>query len=290
MPSLKSLKVRIQSVKSTQKITKAMKMVSASKLRRARNAYEAAEPYAKAMGAMMGDVAGTPSRNKLLRGNGRDDTHLLVVITSDRGLCGSFNSSIVKQVNHDLGQLLKQGKKVKLYCIGKKGAESLKFIHSENVVKEIHDVSGKVINFETAQQIAEELIESFEQGEYDVCTVYFNHFLSAISQQVIKKQLLPLARTEGQESNDNANSVYGFEPDEEESFIEELVHKNFVAQINYAILDSGASEHGARMSAMDNATRNSEEMIGQLNLVYNRTRQAYITSELIEIISGAEAV
>jgi F-type H+-transporting ATPase subunit gamma len=242
------------------------------------------------MGDMMGDIAETPSRNKLLRGSGRDETHLLVVITSDRGLCGSFNSSIVKQVNHDMEQLLKQGKKVKLYCIGKKGAESLKFVHNENIVKEVHDVSGRIINFETAQQIADELIRNFEDDEYDVCTVYFNHFLSAISQQVTKKQLVPLGKAEAQESNDNVNSVYDFEPDEDDIFIDELIRKNFVAQINYAILDSGASEHGARMSAMDNATRNSEDMIGQLNLVYNRTRQAYITSELIEIISGAEAV
>lgn len=292
MPSLKSLKLRIKSIKSTQKITKAMKMVAASKLKRAREQAEAAGPYASRMNAIVRTLAknapaANPNEVSLLTGTGSDKTHLIIVATSDRGLCGGFNSSIIKASRKQIDLLIREGKNVKIMCVGKKGYDLLKGQYGKKIILRLDGIGRKGVRFQEASEIAEKVMELFEKGEFDVCTIIFNKFKSAISQILTQQQLVPLSI---EEANDNEVSVpYEYEPSEEE-ILEQLLPKNIAIQMYYSLLENNASEQGARMSAMDNATRNSGEMIKKLNLVYNRTRQAYITKELIEIISGAEAL
>jgi len=289
MPSLKDLKLRIDSVKSTRKITKAMQMVAAAKLRRAQEAAEAARPYAERMASVMAGVAGSVQGRdgapRLLTGTGSDRTHLLVVMTSERGLCGGFNSSIVKLARARIERLKRDGKTVKILTVGKKGREQLKREHSDLFIGHVDLSEVKRIGYENAQEIARDLIARFDAGEFDVATLYFNTFKSVISQIPTERQVIPVKVEEDAASGE----VYDYEPDEEE-ILRELLPRGVATQIFTALLENGASEQGARMSAMDNATRNAGEMIDKLTIRYNRTRQAVITSELIEIISGAEAL
>jgi F-type H+-transporting ATPase subunit gamma len=296
MPSLKEFRLRIRSVRSTQKITKAMKMVAAAKLRRAQEAAQAARPYAERMERMLaslarsiGDRAGAP---RLLSGTGADKRHLVVVATSDRGLCGSFNSSIVREARRLIRELLAEGKEVKILCVGRKGRDQLRRDFGRLIIDTIEDVGRRRLGFDDAARVADRLAEMFANDEFDVCTIVYNRFRSAISQIVTRQQLIPFAGTAvaAPVAEDKAvRGVYEFEPDEEE-ILARLLPNNVAVQIYTALLESGASEQGARMTAMDSATRNAGEMIDRLTVNYNRTRQAVITKELIEIISGAEAL
>ena len=290
MANLKTLKNRIKSVKSTQKITKAMKMVAASKLRRARMKAEAAQPYAKSMekilSSVAGSLAGSSSVFPLLSGNGNEHRHLLIVATSDRGLCGAFNSSIVRAARKKIAELKLSGRDVKILCIGKKGYDQLKTQHGKIIIETLEGVSKAQLSFADAEAVAHKVIKLFDDNHFDVCSIYYNAFKSVISQIVTLQQLIPLDIT----SLSGAKQVgYEYEPSEE-VILADLLPRNIAVQIYHALLENAASEQGARMSAMDNATRNAGEMIKGLTLVYNRTRQAAITKELIEIISGAEAL
>lgn len=300
MPSLKDLRNRIASVRSTQKITSAMKMVAASKLRRAHEQAEAARPYAELMDRMLRSLAGraaTPGQGpKLIAGTGRDEVHLLIPITSDRGLCGAFNGSITRETRRQIRQLREKGKTVKLLCVGRKGRDNLRRDFASLIIEGLTDVGRRRLSFSEADAIATNVLARFDAGEFDVCTVIYNRFKSAISQIVTVQQLVPVAVPAAEDGAAAApavsaatRAVYEFEPDEEQ-ILKELLPRNLAIQIYRSLLESGASEQGARMTAMDNATRNAGEMINKLTLTYNRTRQAYITKELIEIISGAEAV
>ncbi len=298
MPNLKDLRVRIASVKSTQKITSAMKMVAAAKLRRAQEQAEAARPYAERMERMLSSLAaasaGKEGAPELLAGNGRNQVHLLIVGTADRGLCGGFNSSIVREVRRRIAALRDDGKTVKLLCVGRKGRDQLSRDFGGAIIDTIEDVARPRLRFEAADGIAKRTAQMFEAGEFDVCTIYYARFQSAISQIVTAQQLIPFAPAEsdGVEAADasgNSLAVYEYEPSEEE-ILAALLPRNLAVQVYRALLENSASEHGARMTAMDNATRNAGDMIDNLTLTYNRTRQAAITSELIEIISGAEAL
>jgi len=290
MPSLKDLKVRINSVKSTQKITSAMKMVAAAKLRRAQEAAEAARPYAERMERMLGSLAasmaGRDGAPVLLAGNGRDQVQLIVVMTSDRGLCGGFNSSIVRAARRKVRDLRDEGKQVKLFCVGRKGRDQLKRDLGDIIIGHMEDVGRPRLAFPVADQIGVKLVQLFEQGEFDVAHLVYNKFKSAMTQFVTFQQLIPFAVPEGQGPSD---VFYDYEPDETE-ILEALLPRNLGVQVFRALLENSASEEGARMTAMDSATRNAGEMINKLTIFYNRSRQAYITKELIEIISGAEAV
>ncbi|HEU5046664.1 MAG TPA: F0F1 ATP synthase subunit gamma [Rickettsiales bacterium] len=291
MPSLKDLKNRIKSVKSTQKITKAMKMVSAAKLRRAKERAEAARPYAEKMAAVVASVAASQSakssNNPLMSGTGKLDTHLIVVMTSDRGLCGAFNSSITRATKKKVAELRRAGKEVKLFCVGKKAYELLKADFGHVIVGRLTDIGRKQIGYTDAEHVARAVMKQFETGTIDAVHIVFNHFKSAISQVVTFQQIIPLEAPENSETA--GNLLYEFEP-EEDAILPDLLPRNITVQIYSALLENAASEQGARMTAMDNATRNAGEMIGKLTLRYNRTRQATITKELIEIISGAEAL
>ncbi|MFN4276543.1 MAG: F0F1 ATP synthase subunit gamma [Ferrovibrio sp.] len=294
MPSLKSLRVRINSVKSTQKITKAMKMVAASKLRRAQEAAEAARPYAERMAGILASLAagqaGSDTAPRLLVGTGRDDVHLLVVATAERGLCGAFNSSIVKLARRKIEELTAQGKTVKILCVGKKGRDQLRRDHAAKIVDTVDLAKVKRVGFAEAQEIADRVVAMFEAGEFDVAHVFFNNFKSVISQVPTVQQLIPAMSGDTATAAPELNgAIYEFEPDEE-TILTQLLPRNLSMQVYRALLENAASEQGARMSAMDNATRNAGEMIKKLTTVYNRSRQAQITKELIEIISGAEAV
>lgn len=291
MANLKDLKARIGSVKSTQKITKAMQMVAAAKLRRAQEAARAASPYAKAMEGMLNSLASRIDSNNapaLLVGNGKSNIHLLVIMSSDRGLCGGFNTAIIKEAKRQIASLTAQGKTVKVISVGKKGFEQLKADYQSNIIHRSDAASQKTVSYEDASEVSQKILSAFESGEIDTCSMVFNKFKSAISQVVTTQKLIPLDTGEPQEV-ENTNAVYEFEPSEE-AILTELLPKNLAVQIFSALLENAASEQGARMTAMDNATRNAGDMIKKLTLVYNRTRQAAITSELIEIISGAEAV
>jgi F-type H+-transporting ATPase subunit gamma len=294
MPSLKSFRVRIASVKSTQKITSAMKMVAAAKFRRAQEQALAARPYAERMARMLGSLAGAVSSAegpRLLAGTGADKTHLIVVATSDRGLCGAFNSSIVRGARQFIRQLLADGKTVKILCVGRKGRDQLRRDYAKLIVETIEDVGKRRLAFSDAERVTGRILKRFDDGDFDVCTVFYNRFRSAISQIVTKQQLIPfqVEATQSPAASDDNLAVYEFEPDEEE-ILADLLPRNLAVQIYRALLENAASEQGARMTAMDNATRNAGDMIKKLSLQYNRTRQASITKELIEIISGAEAV
>ena len=294
MPSLKDLRVRIASVKSTQKITSAMKMVAASKLRRAQTAAEEARPYADRMQRMLGALtASLPTLDaapQLLAGSGSDETHLIVAFTADRGLCGGFNGSIVRECRHRIHALRREGRTVKVLCIGRKGRDGLNREFGDAIVATHEHVSGTGVRYEVARDIAAELRNRFEAREFDVCTLVFNRFKSVISQEVTRQELIPFPIPDiAEEEHPRPKALYIMEPTEEE-ILEVLLPRNLSVQMYRALLESYASEQGARMTAMDNATRNAGEMIDNLTLTYNRTRQASITNELIEIISGAEAL
>jgi len=294
MPSLKDLRLRINSVKSTRKITSAMKMVAASKLRRAQSSAESARPYAARMermlGALAGSLAGQAGAPKMLSGTGKDDVHLVVVATSDRGLCGGFNGSIVRATRHLVNDLLRQGKTVKLITVGRKGRDQLRREFGSSFIETYDGIGKRGVTFVEANTIANKISALFEEGAFDVCTIIYNRFQSAISQVVTRQQLVPFPVPELKaEVDGGANALYEFEPSEE-SILAELLPRNLAVQVFRALLESGASEQGARMTAMDNATRNAGDMLNSLTIRYNRSRQAQITKELIEIISGAEAL
>ncbi|HYL33648.1 MAG TPA: F0F1 ATP synthase subunit gamma [Stellaceae bacterium] len=295
MASLKDLRNRIRSVRSTQKITSAMKMVAASRLRRAQEQALAARPYAERMERMLGSLAANlrnqPNAPKLLAGTGSDQTHLLLVATSDRGLAGGFNATILREARRTLRALQRDGKTVKLFTVGRKGRDALRRDNAKLIVESLTEIGRPRLTFANAEDIAGRLVDRFEAGEFDSCTVIFNRFKSAISQIVTKQQLIPFAAPEAKEKekSDTKGAIYTFEPEEGE-ILTELLPRNLAVQIFTALLENAASEQGARMTAMDNATRNAGEMIDRLNITYNRSRQAAITKELIEIISGAEAL
>ena len=286
MPSLKDLKTRIDSVKSTRKITQAMQMVAAAKLRRAEEAASAARPYAERFDAVLAGLAGGIGEDgpKLLKGTGSDQTWLLVVMTSERGLCGGFNSSIVRLAKAQAKKLVDDGKTVKILTVGKKGREQLRRDYGDHFVGHVDLSEVKRVGYTNAQDIASDIIGRFDAGEFDVAMIYFNKFESVISQVPQELQIIP-AKIEASEDA----TVFDYEPGDEE-ILAELLPRGVATQILAALLENGASEQGARMSAMDNATRNAGEMIDKLTIQFNRTRQAVITNELIEIISGAEAL
>ena len=289
MASLKDMRVRIAATKATQKITKAMQMVAASKLRRAQSAAEAARPYAERMGKVLGSiasaVAGSDSAPKLLAGTGSDKVHLLVVCTAERGLCGPFNSAIVRLAREKIGALMNEGKEVKILCVGRKGQDQLRRQFGKQIIETVELRGVKQLGFEHADMIAKKVVTLFEHGGFDVCTLFFSRFKSVIAQIPTAQQIIPPVF----EATEGAGASYEYEPEEEE-ILAELLPRNLSVQVFRALLENAASEQGARMTAMDNATRNAGEMIRKQTLTYNRTRQAMITKELIEIISGAEAL
>jgi F-type H+-transporting ATPase subunit gamma len=299
MATLKELRNRIRSVRSTQKITSAMKMVAASRLKRAQEQAEAARPYATRMERMLSSLAanlkGQATVPRLLAGSGGDAVHLLVVATSDRGLAGGFNASILRETRRTIRGLQGAGKTVKLFTIGRKGRDSLRRDHRKLIAESRIDVGRPKLTFDSAREIADQVLALFEAGEFDVCTIVFNRFRSAMTQIVTRQQLIPFAPPAPKEKEKEAiaatasGAIYEFEPEETE-ILGELLPRNLAVQIFTALLENGASEQGARMTAMDNATRNAGDMIDRLNITYNRSRQAAITKELIEIISGAEAL
>ncbi len=295
MPSLKALKNRITSVKSTQKITKAMKMVAAAKLRRAQEAAEAARPYSERMAAVMASLASRvqvgPESPKLLAGTGKDQVHLLVIASSERGLAGGFNTNIVRLARKKLEELQGQGKTVKLLFVGKKARAPFLRTHKQLIVGTIDQTHIKTVAFSDAKAVADEVTNRFEAGEFDVAHLFFSRFRSALVQEPTRLQIIPAALPALAESAaaGDAPAAVEYEPDEE-SILAELLPRNLAVQVFRALLENAASEQGSRMTAMDNATRNAGDMINKLTITYNRTRQAAITKELIEIISGAEAL
>jgi len=302
MPSLRDYRDRIKSVKSTRKITSAMKMVAASKLRRAQEQAEASQPYASAMAAMLARVAKNvvinDSSSRLLVGTGSDQKHLLVVVSADRGLCGGFNANVAKKVREQVAHLQREKKDVSILCVGSKAADILRSTHSSFIEKTFNGITGKSrVEFADANKVTQYILEQFVAGGFDVCTLVYNEFVSVLSQKPEAQQLIPFKLPEFSEEDDQQEeeseeetlSPYDFEP-EEEKILDSLLPRNLGVQIYRAILDSSAGEQAARMTAMDNATRNAGEMINDLTLQYNRARQAAITKELIEIISGAEAL
>jgi F-type H+-transporting ATPase subunit gamma len=292
MASLKDLKNRIASVKSTQKITKAMQMVAAAKLRRAQEAAEAARPYAERMGNVLAALgaayAGREDAPQLLAGNGKDQVHLLVVATGERGLAGGFNSSIARLARDTAQKLLAEGKTVKILTVGRKGNDILKRVFADKIVDAISFREVRQLGYVQASQVGEKVLAMFEAGEFDVATLFFARFKSVIAQIPTAQQLIP-AKFEGAEASTEGSVSYEYEPDEE-AILNDLLPRNISVQVFRALLENNASFFGAQMSAMDNATRNAGDMIKKLTLVYNRQRQAQITKELIEIISGAEAL
>ncbi len=291
MPSLKDLKNRIASVKSTQKITRAMQMVAAAKLRKAQERAEAARPYAERMDRVLASVGVSYAKRDdapaLLKGTGKNDTHLLVVATAERGLCGGFNSSIAKMAREHARELIADGKSVKILCVGKKGYDALKRLFADQIVEGITLREVKQIGYANAQDIGNKVLAMFEAGEFDVATLFYSRFKSVISQEPTTHQLVPARFDEETGAGDSLS--YDYEPDES-VILEDLLPRNVKVQILRALLENGAGEMGAKMSAMDNATRNAGDMIERLTLSFNRQRQAQITKELIEIISGAEAL
>ena len=291
MPSLKDMRVRIAATKATQKITKAMQMVAASKLRRAQAAAEAARPYAGHMGKVLGNIAGAlgdlASAPRLLSGTGSDNVHLLLVCTAERGLCGPFNSAIVRLARERANALVAQGKEVKFFCVGRKGYEQLRRLYERQIIEHIELRSVRTLGFEHAESIAEKIIRLYDAGAFDVCSLFFSRFRSVMAQIPTAQRIIPPEFEPGT-ANDMGGASYEYEPEEDE-ILAELLPRNVAVQIYRALLENSASFYGAQMSAMDNATRNAGEMIRKQTLSYNRTRQAMITKELIEIISGAEA-
>ncbi|MEE2943750.1 MAG: F0F1 ATP synthase subunit gamma [Pseudomonadota bacterium] len=291
MPSLKDLKNRIESVKNTRKITKAMQMVAAAKLRRAQDAAEASRPYTERFNAVLGGLAasvgGSDSAPKLLSGTGSDQTHLLVVMTAERGLCGGFNSNIAKLARAKADELKAAGKTVKILTVGKKGRDAIKRDLGDAFVGHVDLTEVKRIGYENAQEIARDLLARFDGGEFDVATIFYAKFQNVVTQIPTAQQIIPAAFDTAED--EGATTLYDYEPSEE-AILADLLPRGVATQIFAALLENGASEQGARMSAMDNATRNAGDMIDQLTIEFNRSRQAVITNELIEIISGAEAL
>ena len=292
MPSLDDLKKRIGSVKSTQKITKAMKMVAAAKLRRAQESAESSRPYSDSMKDLIESISKgyspTSTDRNLLTGDEKDQTHLLILFTSERGLCGGFNSTVTKALKDKINELENNNKNIKIICVGKKGYDILKRQFSEKITEVIDMRAVKSVSYIDAKNIADKIIKMFFEGDFDVCSIFYNKFKSVISQIPTEQQVIPVAN-DNETENEKKDDFFEFEPGESE-ILEELLPLNFTIQIFKALLESAASEQGARMSAMDNASRNASDMIDNLTLFYNRSRQAVITKELIEIISGAEAV
>ncbi len=290
MASLDDLKKRIASVKSTQKITKAMKMVAAAKLRRAQESAEKGRPYSEKMNNVILNlsygISDKENAPKLLSGTGQEKTHLCVVMTSDRGLCGGFNSNIIKKAKSYFSKILDEGKELKIITVGSKGNDQLKRVYGDKIIENISFKDSKNANYFDADKVGKMVIEKFEASEFDVCTIFYNQFKNVITQIPQAQQIIPL-NNEGEESN--SEESYEFEPDEDE-ILSNLLPKNISTQIFKAMLENSASEQGSRMSAMDNATRNAGEMVDKLTIEYNRSRQAAITKELIEIISGAESL
>ena len=286
------MRVRIASTKATQKITKAMQMVAASKLRRAQTAAEAARPYAEKMDAVISNIASaaaaSPGAPALLTGTGSDQVHLLLVCTGERGLSGAFNSSIVRLARERAQSLVGQGKEVKIFCVGRKGYEQLRRNFEKQIIEHVDLRSVRQIGFANAEDIAKKVLARFEAGEFDVCTLFYSRFKSVVAQVPTAQQIIPLV-VEEPASNAGASTSYEYEPEEDE-ILTGLLPRNLAVQIFRALLENNASFYGAQMSAMDNATRNAGDMIRKQTLIYNRTRQAMITKELIEIISGAEAM
>ena len=294
MPNLDDLKKRIGSVKSTQKITKAMKMVAAAKLRRAQESAESSRPYANSMRDLIGAISNgyspTSTERNLLTGDENDNVHMLILFTSERGLCGGFNSVVTKSLREKIENLQKDNKTVKIICVGKKGYDILKRQYSEIITEVIDMREVKSVSYQDAKNISDKIIKMFFDSEFDRCSIFYNKFQSVISQIPTEQQIVPIELEEDSSNESTAGqSFFDFEPGESE-ILEELLPLNFTIQIFKALLESAASEQGARMSAMDNASRNASDMIDNLTLFYNRSRQAVITKELIEIISGAEAV
>ena len=291
MPSLKSFRNRIASVKAIRKITKAQQMVAAAKLRRAQDAAEAARPYAEKMSAAIGNLASgmkdNPGASTLLVGTGSDRRHLVIVATADRGLCGAFNTNIVRLARQHIEKLLRDGKDVKIITVGRKGRDQLRRQYSDRIVESFDFMGIKQIAFSNALNIGRDILARFERGEFDVATIFYSNFKSVISQLPTAQQLIPATVEAG--ATPASSTVYGYEPDEGE-ILADLLPRNVSVQVFRALLENAAGEMGAKMSAMDNATRNAGEMINKLTLSYNRQRQAQITKELIEIISGAEAL
>ena len=290
MASLDDLKKRIASVKSTQKITKAMKMVAAAKLRRAQESAERGRPYSVKMNNIMlnlsNGISDKENAPKLLSGTGEDKTHLCVVMTSDRGLCGGFNSNIIKKAKSYFSKILNEGKQLKIITVGSKGNDQLKRVYGDKIIQNISFKESKNANYFDADKVGRIIIEKFEAGEFDICTIFYNQFKNVITQLPQAQQIIPL---NNKEEENNSGGSYEFEPDEDE-ILSNLLPKNISTQIFKAMLENSASEQGSRMSAMDNATRNAGEMVDKLTIEYNRSRQAAITKELIEIISGAESL
>ena len=290
MASLDDLKKRIASVKSTQKITKAMKMVAAAKLRRAQESAEKGRPYSIKMNNIIlnlsGGISDKENAPKLLSGTGNDQVHLCVIMTSDRGLCGGFNSNIIKKAKSFFSKISNEGKELKIITVGSKGNDQLKRVYGKKIIENISFKDSKNPNYFDADKVGKKIIEKFEAGEFDICTIFYNQFKNVITQIPQAQQIIPLNNVEDKDSSDES---YEFEPDEDE-ILSNLLPKNISTQIFRAMLENSASEQGSRMSAMDNATRNAGEMVDKLTIEYNRSRQAAITKELIEIISGAESL
>ena len=293
MASLKDLRNRINSVKATQKITKAMQMVAAAKLRRAQEAAESARPFAERMDVVIGNLGpqflGRDDAPTLLVGNGKDQRHLFVVAAADRGLCGGFNSSIVRNARQSIKEARSEGKDVKVLCVGQKAYDQLRRDNADIIIDTISLREVRQLTFKDAQAIGDRVVAMFEKDEFDQCSLFYAQFKSVIAQEPVRKSLIPAELPDVGELSDGSSAVYDYEPGEEE-ILQDLLPRNVSVQIFRALLENAASEQGARMSAMDNATRNAGDMIQKLTLVYNRTRQAQITKELIEIISGAEAL
>jgi len=290
MPSLDDLKKRIASVKSTQKITKAMKMVAAAKLRRAQENAEKGRPYSEKMNNIIlnlsNGIANKENAPQLLRGTGEDKTHLCIVLTSDRGLCGGFNTNIIKKAKAYFKQISSKGKNLKIITVGSKGYDQLKRFYKHKIIEKISFKDSKTINYLDAEKVGQMIINKFEKKEFDVCVIFYNQFKNVITQIPQEQQIIPLKDSKEESSTEDN---YEFEPDEDE-ILNNLLPKNISTQIFKAMLENSASEQGSRMSAMDNATRNAGDMVDKLTIKYNRSRQAAITKELIEIISGAESL
>ena len=290
MASLDDLKKRIASVKSTQKITKAMKMVAAAKLRKAQESAEKGRPYSEKMNNIIlnlsNGISDKENTSKLLSGTGNDKVHLCVVMTSDRGLCGGFNSNIIKKAKSYFSKISAEGKEFKIVTVGSKGNDQLKRVYGEKIIENISFKESKNANYFDADKVGKMVIEKFEAGEFDVCTIFYNQFKNVITQIPQAQQIVPL---NNEEDENNSDESYEFEPDEDE-ILEDLLPKNISTQVFKALLENAASEQGSRMTAMDNATRNAGDLVDKLTIDYNRSRQASITKELIEIISGAESL
>ena len=294
MPSLDDLKKRITSVKSTQKITKAMKMVATAKLRKAQENAEKGRPYSERMNNIIlnlsKNISDKENSSKLLVGTGREDIHLCIVLTADRGLCGGFNTNIIKKAKNYFDKLSKEGKKFKIITVGTKGYDQLKRNYKDKIIEKISFKDSKNINYFDAEKVGSLILEKFDKEEFDICTIFYNKFKNVMTQIPQQQQIIPLqSEEENDSSNEQPDDSYEFEPDEDE-ILSNLLPKNISTQIFKAMLENSASEQGSRMTAMDNATRNAGELVDKLSIEYNRSRQAAITKELIEIISGAESL